>query len=100
MVAGHDGAMTIESAAELMDIDVRSIRQWSAIGSLRIERRGDAELVDLGQLRSLVRSGLASGGRREPRRGALQGLLRGAKAVDPQSVAGLQELARERAAAS
>jgi hypothetical protein len=97
LVPGDDRAVTIESAAELMDIDVRSIRQWSAIGSLRIERRGDAELVDLGQVRSLVRSGLAAGGR-EGRRGALQGLLREAKAADPQSVAGLQELARERAA--
>ena len=94
---GQDGAVTIERAAELMDIDVRSIRQWSAIGSLRIGRRGDAELVDLAQLRALTRSGL--GGRRETRRGALQGLLREAKAVDSQSVAGLQELARERAAA-
>jgi phage terminase Nu1 subunit (DNA packaging protein) len=98
-VPGQDAAVTIESAAELMDIDVRSIRQWSAIGSLRIERRGDAELVDLAKVRALMRSGLASNGRRERRRGALQGLLREAKAVDPQSVAGLQELARERAAA-
>ena len=96
---GHDETMTIESAAELLDIDVRSIRQWSAIGSLRIERRGNSELVDLAQLRTLLRSGLLAGGRRETRRGALQGLLREAQAVDPRSVAGLQELARERAAA-
>ena len=96
---GQDGAVTIESAAELMDIDMRSIRQWSAIGSLRIERRGGSEVVDLGQVRALMRSGLASAGRRDERRGALQGPLREAKAVDPQSVAGLQELAREWAAA-
>jgi hypothetical protein len=99
-VARHDGAVTIESAAELMGIDVRSIRQWSAIGSLQIERRDDSELVDIGHVRALMRTGLASGGRRESRRGALQGLLREAKAVDSQSVAGLQELARERAASS
>lgn len=95
---GQDGAVTIESAAELLNIDVRSIRQWSAIGSLRIERRGEEELVELRQLRSLMRSGLLSGGRPEAPRGALQALLREAKSVDSQSVAGLQELARERAA--
>jgi hypothetical protein len=50
-------------------------------------------------VRSLVRSGLVSGGGRETRRGALRGLLREAKAVDSTSVAGLQELARERAEA-
>ena len=96
---GPDAAVTIESAAELLNIDVRSIRQWSAIGSLRIERRGDEELVELGQLRSLLRSGLLAGGRAEASRGSLQALLREAKAVDSQSVAGLQELARERATA-
>ena len=95
---GQDGAVTIDSAAELLNIDVRSIRQWSAIGSLRIERRGDEELVDLVQLRSLMRSGLLAGGRPETSRGALQALLREARAVDSQSVAGLQELARQRGA--
>jgi hypothetical protein len=99
-VAGNDESVTIQSAAELMDIDVRSIRQWSAIGALRIDRRGDTELVELGQVRSLMRSGLATGGRRDTRRSALQGLLREANMVDPQSVAGLQELARGRAAAT
>ena len=34
-MVGEDGSVTIEAAAELMGIDVRVIREWSAIGSLR-----------------------------------------------------------------
>jgi hypothetical protein len=93
---GEDGSVTIESAAALMNVEVRAIRQWSAIGSLRIERRGDVEMVHLGQVKALVRSPIGLGDRREARRGALRGLLRDAKPVDAQSVAGLQALARER----
>jgi hypothetical protein len=92
-----DRTVTIESAAELMNVDVRSLRQWSAIGSLEIERRDDAEFVHLGTVQALLRSGIVPG-RQDARRGALKGLLREAKSVDSQSVAGLQELARERAA--
>ena len=33
-----------------MGIDVRVIREWSAIGSLHIEHRGDDEVVHLGQV--------------------------------------------------
>jgi hypothetical protein len=98
MVA-EDGSVTIEVAAELMNIEVRVIREWSAIGSLQIERRGDAEVVHLGQVRALVRSPLGSGGGVEPRRGALRVLLRETR-TDAASIAGLQELARERSAAS
>jgi hypothetical protein len=97
-MAGQYGTVTIESAAELMNVDVRSLRQWSAIGSLDIERRGDDEFVHLGTVQALLRSGIVPG-RQDARRGALRGLLREAKSVDSQSVAGLQELARERAAA-
>jgi hypothetical protein len=95
-MAGQDGTVTIERAAELMNVDVRSLRQWSAIGSLEIERRGDAEFVHMGTVQALLRSGIAPG-RVDARRGALRGLLREAKSVDAHSVAGLQELARERA---
>jgi hypothetical protein len=98
MVA-EDGSVTIEAAAELMGIDVRVIREWSAIGSLHIEYRGNDEVVHLGQVRALVRSPLGSGESTEPRRGALRVLLRDAKA-DAESIAGLQQLARERTAAS
>jgi hypothetical protein len=95
MVA-EDGSVTIESAAALMNVEVRAIRQWSAIGSLEIERRGDAELVHLAQVKALAGSSNSIGDRKENQRGGLRALLRGAKAVDAQSVAGLQALARER----
>jgi hypothetical protein len=99
MMVGEDGSVPIESAAELIDVEVREIRQWSAIGSLQIERQGDVELVHLGQVKALARSPIASGDRMETRRGALRALIREAKAVDAQSVAGLQALARERGTA-
>ena len=95
-MVGEDGTVTIESAAELMNVEVRAIRQWSAIGSLQIERRGDAELVHLGQVKALARSPIVIGDRKENQRGGLQALLREATPVDAQSVAGLQALARER----
>jgi hypothetical protein len=97
-MVGNDGSVAIETAAELMQLEVRTIRQWSAIGSLRIDRRGDTEVVHLGQVQALARSGMAPSGR-SSRRGALRSLLREATMVDTRSVAGLQELARERAAA-
>jgi hypothetical protein len=96
LMMGEDGSVSIESAAELMNIEVREIRQWSAIGSLQIQRRGDMEVVHLGQVKALARSPIATGDRKEARRGALRALLREAKPVDAQSVAGLQALARER----
>jgi DNA-binding transcriptional MerR regulator len=95
-MVGEDGSVTIESAAALMNVEVRAIRQWSAIGSLQIERRGDEELVHLGQVKALARSRVALGDRKEIQRSGIRGLLRGASAVDPQSVASLQALARER----
>lgn len=96
-MVGEDGSVTIEAAAELMGIEVRVIREWSAIGSLQIERRGDEEVVHLAQVRTLVRSPLGSGEGAEPRRGALRLLLRDTR-TDTESIAGLQELARERSA--
>ena len=97
-MVGEDGSVTIEAAAELMNIEVRVIREWSAIGSLQIERRGDEEVVHLSQVRALIRSPLGSGAGVEPRRGALRMLLRDTR-TDTESIAGLQELARERTAA-
>ena len=93
---GDDGSVPIESAAELMHIEVRAIREWSAIGSIEIERRGDVELVHLGQVKALARPASSLGDGNEIHRGGLRGLLRGAGTVDAQSVAGLQALARER----
>jgi hypothetical protein len=92
---GKDGSVPIESAAELMHIEVRAIREWSAIGSIEIERQGDVELVHLGQLKALAHSAVGVGDRNESQ-GDLRVLLRGAGTVDAKSVAGLQALARER----
>ena len=96
-MVGGDGTVTIEVAAELMNVEVRAIREWAAIGSLEIERRGDEEAVHLGQVKTLARSPLGSQGGGESRRGTLRVLLRDAK-TDTESIAGLQELARERSA--
>ena len=96
-MVGEDGSVTIEVAAELMNIEVRTIREWSSIGSLQIERRGDEDVVHLGQVKVLARSPMAPGGGVEAHPGALRELLRGAT-VDTESLAGLQELARERSA--
>ena len=95
-MVGEDGSATIESAAELLNVEVGTIRQWSAIGSLQIERQGDVELVHLGQLRALARSPIVTGDRGENQRGGLRALLREATPVDAQSLAGLQASARER----
>lgn len=95
-IVGEDGSVTIESAAELLNVEVRAIRRWSAIGSLSIERRGDVEFVHLGQVKALARSTIVTGDRTETQRGGLRVLLRDATAVDAQSVARLQALARER----
>jgi hypothetical protein len=99
-MVGEDGTVSIESAAELMRVEVREIRQWSAIGSIQIERRGDVELVHLGQVQALARSPIVIGDRKDVQRSGLRALLRGAKSVDAQSVAGLQALARERESAA
>jgi hypothetical protein len=95
-MVGEDGSVTIETAAELMGIEVRAIREWSATGSLHIEYQGNDEVVHLGQVMALVRSGSEEGA--DPRRGALRVLLRDTRA-DSESIASLQELARERSAA-
>lgn len=98
-MVGENGSVTIEAAAELAGIDVRLIREWSAIGSLQIERRGDEEVVHLGQVRALVRSPMGPGGGVRPRRGALRVLIRDSR-IATEGIADLQELARERTAAS
>jgi hypothetical protein len=94
-MVGEDGSVTIEVAAELLNLDVRTIREWSAIGSLQIERRGDDDVVHLGHVKTLARSPMGPGGGAETHPGALRELLREAT-VDTEGLAGLQELARAR----
>ena len=96
-MVGNDGSVTIETAAELTNLDVRTIRQWNTIGSLPIVQRGDTEMVHLGQVRALARGGFAPTGGSSSRTGTLRSLLREATPVSVRSVASLQELARERA---
>ena len=88
------GSVLIEAAAELAHVEVRTIRQWAAIGALEIEWRGDMEVVRLDRVKFL--SSAWNMPSRDPgERQALRGLL-GDATVDTPSVTGLQQLARER----
>jgi hypothetical protein len=86
-------SVTVEAAAQLVDVDAATIRHWSEIGSIEIEVRGDMEVVRLDQVRALS----SSPQRRRPssRRGALRDRLRGT-VLDTLSVVDLQALARDR----
>lgn len=90
-------SVPIDVAAELANVEVRAIRQWAAMDALKIEWRGGMEVVPLDQVQTL--SGWAGRTGSDPRRAALRGRLRGVM-TDTLSVTGLQELARERGAAS
>jgi len=86
--------VAIEAAAELVHVDVLTIRKWSADGLLEIERRGDREMVRLPEVDALA-SWEASRDR-AARRGTIRGLLREAPKVEPADVTELQRLARRR----
>jgi DNA-binding transcriptional MerR regulator len=102
-MAGRDGeawgkhaSVTVEAAARLVDVDVESIRHWSDIGSLVIERRGDMDVVRLDQVRALT-SSPKRGERAGTGYGALRALLRDAAEVESLNVSGLQQMVREKA---
>ncbi len=78
-------SVTIEAAAEWIDVGVGTIRDWAAIGALRIEQRGDMEVVSLDQVRTLAN-----------RRGSMQSLLSRSEVTASRGVTSLQKLARER----
>jgi hypothetical protein len=90
-----NGSVPIEAAAELALVDVRTIRQWAAIGAIEIERRGETEVVPLDRLKFLVSTWNIPSRDRSSERVAIRGLLGEARVLTP-SVTGLQELARER----
>ena len=90
-----NGSVPIEAAAELADVDVRTIRQWAAIGAIEIEWRGEMEVVRLDRLKFLVSTWEMPGRDRSSQREAIRGLLGDATIITP-SVTSLQELARER----
>lgn len=54
--SGEHVSVTVEAAARLVDVDVATIRHWSEIGSLEIERRGDMDVVRLDQVKALANS--------------------------------------------
>jgi len=90
----RNAAVTIEAAAELANVDIRTIRKWSSDGFLEIERRGGMEAVRLAEVDALPTVGTAR--TKTTRRGALRGLLREATRLESLDVSGLQELVRER----
>ena len=47
-------SVTIEAAAELVDVDAATIRHWSKTGALQIERLGDMEVVRLDRVHWLA----------------------------------------------
>lgn len=88
-------SVPIRVAAELANVEVRAIRQWAAIGALKIEWQGDMEVVRLDKVQQV--SGSSWRGSPDSRREALRGHLQGVT-IDTLSVTGLQQLARERGA--
>lgn len=95
---GKYTSVTVEAAAQLVDVDVATIRHWSEIGSLEIERRGDMDVVRLDRVKALTTSSKLEGARHVGKwGGALRSLLRDATKVEPVDVSGLQQLVREKA---
>lgn len=89
----RNASVTIEAAAELANVDIITIRKWSANGFLEIEQRGGMEAVRLEDVDALA---TAEASRMTMQRGALRGLLREKAKVEPLDVSGLQKLVRER----
>jgi hypothetical protein len=49
-----NGSVLLEAAAELARVDVRTIRQWAAIGAVEIDWRGEMEVVRLDRVKFLA----------------------------------------------
>jgi hypothetical protein len=90
-----NGSVSLETAAELAHVDVRTIRQWAAIGAIEIEWRGDTEIVRLDRVKFLAGAWSLPTRSPEAERRALRGLL-GEMTVGTPSVRELQQLARAR----
>lgn len=86
-------SVPIHAAAELANVEVRTIRQWAATGALTIQSQGDMEVVRLDEVKALS----STSWRRSPsRRGeALRGRMAGGT-TETLSVLELQEKARDR----
>jgi hypothetical protein len=88
-------AVTMEAAAELAKVDIRTIKQWSDAGSLQIEHIGDMRIVHLDQVKALA--SMRQTAERLSRGASLRALLKEATpVVSPDHVASLQQLVRDR----
>ena len=87
--------VTIEAAAELTNVGIPTLREWTRRGDLTIEQRGDMEVVQLDEV-----TALASRHRATSTRGGLRDRLKDTdgrpSTGDVVNVADLQELARRR----
>jgi predicted site-specific integrase-resolvase len=96
-VLDDDVSVTIEAAAELAGVDVQTMREWSASGSLRIERRGDMEVVHLERVNVLASTFKRRVGAQRLQRDSLRARLRDTTPSESSDhVEVLQELVRER----
>lgn len=85
--------MTIAAAAELVNVDTKTIRRWSDSGFVEIEWRGDMEVVRLDRIEAAAASHRRPVGRKvSGLRARLEGVV-----VDDPDIAELQQVARERA---
>jgi hypothetical protein len=85
-------SVTLQAAADLVDVDAATIRRWTDSGSIEVELRGDMEVVRLDQVRAAAAS---NRGRRRSGADALRERLDGATLGGTLSVLDLQEQARE-----
>jgi hypothetical protein len=85
-MVGEHTSVSIEAAAAWVDVDVLTIKEWSAAGSLQIERLGDMEVVKLDHVRALAE-----------RRESLRARLSESEIAASRKITGLQKLVRERA---
>ena len=89
-----NASVAIDTAAELANVDVLTIRKWSADGLLEIERRGGMEVVCLPDVDALA--SWETSRKKTTRRGTIRGLLRETTRVEPLDVSELQKLVRDR----
>ena len=91
---GKKASVTIEAAAELVDVDAATIRHWSEVGAIEIRHVGDMEVVRLDRVHMLSQSphGTAT---KVIRNSALKNRLGDAR-IETLDVSDLQELARDR----
>jgi hypothetical protein len=90
---GRKASVTIEAAAQLVDVDAATIRHWSEVGALEIRHVGDMEVVRLDRVHLLSQSPHAAP--KVIRNAALKDRL-GDATIETPDVSDLQELARDR----